>query len=131
MHRLVYALVVASSRESALLKGTTGLQTFVGQESNMADYWVTFDEDVPAVAGNGRWGDLPPVSRVDSDQGQCLLDRGRRLLEELECGELLCSEIGVFYGETGNTIRSQKDLDQLLAKNHADPLWIIPADLHY
>ena len=79
MHQIIYALVEASTREEALIRGSTTFDRLVGahpKEAAVFDYYVTFDDDRSSVAGKARWGDLPVVAPVDSHTGAALLKRG-------------------------------------------------------
>ena len=53
-----------------LSAGRITFDRLVGADPNVVavfDYYVTFDEEDTTVAGPARWGDLPVVARVDSD----------------------------------------------------------------
>ena len=79
MHKLIYALVEASDRDSALRAGKDVFNDLVGGlylGTGEFDYFVTFDETDSPVAGSARYGDLPAAARVSSDPGQELLARG-------------------------------------------------------
>lgn len=79
MHQLIHALVEAQTEESALAEATMTFDRLVGATPHGAasfDYYVTFDMDDHTTAGRNRWGDLPVAARIDSIEGQALLERG-------------------------------------------------------
>jgi hypothetical protein len=102
------------------------------------------------VAGKARWGKMPVVAPVESDDGEVLLERGweatqdefeRNLdrVSELSTEELMhnkglarhtCHNLGVhrgpslfLYDESGLGIRHREQLDSVL--NSSEQLWII------
>ncbi|EJN57290.1 hypothetical protein HSB1_42530 [Halogranum salarium B-1] len=88
MHQLIYALVEAPNRDDALASGNAAFDRLVGAGPDTAavfDYYVTFDDETTSVAGKARWGELPVVAPVDSDEGLELLERGwNATIEEFE-----------------------------------------------
>jgi hypothetical protein len=75
MHQLIYA----PSPDEALGTARTAFDQLVGADLRdvpVFDYYVTFDEAGNGISGADRWGDLPTAARVDSEEGQALLDRG-------------------------------------------------------
>ncbi|WP_256301759.1 hypothetical protein [Haloarchaeobius salinus] len=129
-------------------------------ERPVFDYYVTFDDEGAAVAGKARWGEQPVAARVDSHEGARLLKRGwdatvtefernlekvRKGLEELSVEAVMhdaelvrhaCHNLGAFrgpslhlYAQYGDGIRHRSHLDRVL--NSSEPMWIVPADVHY
>ncbi|WP_227379180.1 hypothetical protein [Haladaptatus halobius] len=79
MHQVIYALVEASTEDTALACGKAVFDRLIGAGPDNAaifDYYVTFDDERSSVAGKARCGELPVVAPVDSDEGTELLDRG-------------------------------------------------------
>lgn len=79
MHKLIYALVEASTADEALVAGKDVFQQLVGADPHsraVFDYYVTFEKSDTTVAGKARWGDLPTAAPINSEDGQELLDRG-------------------------------------------------------
>jgi hypothetical protein len=164
MHQLIYALVRAPTAEQALSRATSVFDGLTGgdlSEAPVFDYYVTFDESSSRVAGPARWGDRPTVARVDSPDGQHLLDSGweaterefhrtlgrvREALSECSDEELMgdtmarhaCRTLGAYrgpsvylYDKHGQGIRHREALDRVLDAEGEDPLWIVPADVHF
>ncbi len=79
MHQVIYALVEASTEEAAFACGKAAFDRLVGVGPDNAaifDYYVTFDDERSSIAGKARWGELPVVALVDSEDGAELLDSG-------------------------------------------------------
>ena len=163
MHMIVYTLVDAPSRDSALSAGRITFDRLVGADPNVAavfDYYVTFDEEDTTVAGPARWGDLPVVARVDSDDGERLLDRAwdateaefernlNRVKEALEnhTDEAIMRnedltrhafhQVGAYDGPSiplyDEYARGIRHRDRLdRILDDYDDCWIVPADVHY
>ena len=163
MHIIVYALVDAPSRNSALSAGCITFDRLVGADPNVAavfDYYVTFDEEDTTVAGQARWGDLPVVARVDSDDGERLLDRAweateaefernlSRVKEALEnhsdeaimrdedLARHAFHQVGAYDGPSiplyDEYARGIRHRDWLdRLLDEYDDCWIVPADVHY
>ncbi|WP_257301061.1 hypothetical protein [Haloarchaeobius sp. FL176] len=129
-------------------------------ERPVFDYYVTFDDEDAAVAGKARWGDRSVATPVESHEGARLLKRGwdatvaefernlekvRESLDEMTVEELMhdkgfvrhaCSNIGSCRGHSlflydghANGIRNRAHLNRVL--DSSEPLWIVPADVHY
>ena len=82
---VIYALVEAPTENEALATGKTVFDHLVGADphaSAVFNYYVTFDEEDTSVAGKARWGELPTVAPIDSDDGQDLLNRGWEATKE-------------------------------------------------
>ncbi|KAA9396352.1 hypothetical protein Har1130_18910 [Haloarcula sp. CBA1130] len=79
MHKIIYAIVEASTEDEAVTAGKQAFDHLVGvrpHSSAVFDYYVTFDDETTSVAGKARWGDRPTAAPIDSADGQELLDRG-------------------------------------------------------
>jgi hypothetical protein len=79
MHQVIYALVEASTEDTALACGRSAFDRLAGAGPDNAaifDYSVMFDDERSSVAGKAQWGELPVVAPVDSDDGEKLLERG-------------------------------------------------------
>ncbi|SEP16128.1 hypothetical protein SAMN04487948_11784 [Halogranum amylolyticum] len=148
MHQLIYALVEAPNRDDALASGNAAFDRLVGVGPDTAavfDYYVTFDDETTSVAGKDRWGELPVVASVDSDEGAELLERVRTAVDEFSTEELMrdkelarhaCYNLEAYrgpslflYDEYGGAIRHRDQLDRVLESD--EQVWIIPADVHY
>jgi len=78
MHKIIYALVEASTEDEAVAAGKQAFDRLVGvrpPSDAVFDYYVTFDES-STVAGQSRWGERPTAAPVDSEAGQELLEEG-------------------------------------------------------
>jgi len=125
------------------------------------DYYVTFDDESSRVAGPARWGDRPTVARIDSPAGQHLLESGweaterefhrtltrvREALAESSDEELMsdvmarhaCRTLGAYrgpsvylYDEHSQGVRHREALDRVLESADENPLWVVPADVHF
>ena len=163
MHMLIYALVDAPDRDSAFATGRITFDRLVGAEPNAAavfDYYVTFDEQDTTVAGPARWGDLPTVARVDSDDGETLLERAwetteaefernlnrvKEALEEYSDEAIMRDEdlarhafhqVGAYDGPSiplyDEYARGIRHRDRLdRILDEYNGCWIVPADVHY
>jgi hypothetical protein len=79
MHKIIYALVEASTEDEAVAAGKQAFDRLVGvrpPSGAVFDYYVTFDDETTSVAGKARWGNRPTAAPIDSEAGQELLDRG-------------------------------------------------------
>ena len=149
-----YALSAAKSVFGGLTGGDLS-------QAPVFDYYVTFDASSSRVAGPARWGDRPTVARFDLPAGQHLLDSGweatehefhrtlgrvRAELHECSDEELMgdamarhaCRTLGAYrgpsvylYDEHGQGIRHREALDRVLDTEGEDPLWVVPADVHF
>ena len=163
MHQVIYALVEASTEETALACGKAAFDRLVGAGPDNAaifDYYVMFDDERSSVAGKARWGELPVVAPVDSDNGEKLLERGweatkqefernlervRTAVTEFSDDEFMhdkdlarhaCYNLGAYRGPSLYLYTEFGDA----IRNHEhlehvldadEQLWIIPADVHY
>ncbi len=62
MHQVIYALVEASTEDTALACAKAAFDRLVGAGPDTAaifDYYVIFDDERSSVAGKARWGELP------------------------------------------------------------------------
>ncbi|WP_267643482.1 hypothetical protein [Haloarchaeobius amylolyticus] len=81
MHKLIYALVQASSTEHALANARSVFDHLVGAHPDTCpvfDYYVTFDDHEASLAGPARWGDLPVAVSAHAPAGAELIERGWR-----------------------------------------------------
>ncbi|SEO99461.1 hypothetical protein SAMN04487948_1106 [Halogranum amylolyticum] len=163
MHQLIYALVEAPNRDDALASGNAAFDRLVGIGPDTAavfDYYVTFDDETMSVAGKARWGELPVVAPVDSDEGAELLERGwsatieefernlervRAAVDEFSTEEFMrdkelarhaCYNLGAYRGPSlflyDEYGGAIRHRDQLDRVLESDEqMWIIPADVHY
>ncbi|GAA5054502.1 hypothetical protein ACFFQF_24475 [Haladaptatus pallidirubidus] len=163
MHQVIYALVEASTEDTALACGKAALDRLVGAGPDNAaifDYYVTFDDERSFVAGKARWGELPVVAPVDSDEGTELLERGweatkqefernlervRTAVTEFSDDELMhdkdlarhaCYNLGTYRGPSLYLYTEFGDAirnrEHLEHVLNADEqVWIVPADVHY
>ena len=163
MHQVIYALVEASTEETALACGKAAFDRLVGAGPDNAaifDYYVTFDDERSSVAGKARWGELPVVASIDSDDGAKLLESGweatrqefkrnlervRTAVNEFSDEELMhdkdlarhaCYNLGAYRGPS--LYLYTEFGDAIRNREHLDhvldadeQLWIIPADVHY
>ena len=70
MHMLIYVLVDAPDRDSALTASQLVFDRLVGRDptaSAVFDYYVTLDETDRSGVGGDRYTDRPSVARTDSD----------------------------------------------------------------
>ncbi|WP_137283743.1 hypothetical protein [Halorussus salinisoli] len=163
MHQIIYALVEASTQEEALAKAKTSFSRLVGvgpEAGGVFDYYVTFDDDTSMVAGKARWGELPVVALLESQEGAELLKRGwnatkeefkenleqvQEAAEEFSIEEFMhdknlarhaCHCLGAY---SGPSIYLYDEFgDGIRNREHLDhvlnkegTLWIISADVHY
>jgi hypothetical protein len=163
MHMLIYALVEAPSQDAALSNATTVFDRLVGaraQSQAVFDYYTTFDDTSATVSGPARFGDLPVATRVDSEAGQALLERGwaatkqeferhlervREGLDQYSVEEIMrdedlvrhaCHQLGAYEGSTiflyDEHATGIRHRDQLdRVLADTDDCWIVPADVHY
>ncbi|MFD1646048.1 hypothetical protein [Haloarchaeobius litoreus] len=162
MHQLIYALVEAPTEDSALAEARMTFDRLVGatpHDAAVFDYYVTFDMDGHSTAGRDRWGDLPVAARVDSMEGQALLERGwnatvaefernlekiRESICEYSTADVMrdrnlirhaCYNLGAYHGPSLYLYDRHgdgiRDPDHLERVLDTRELWIVPADVHY
>ncbi|WP_227357675.1 hypothetical protein [Haladaptatus salinisoli] len=163
MHQVIYALIEAPTEETALACAKAAFDRLVGADPDNAaifDYYVLFDDERSSVAGKARWGELPVVAPVDSDDGAQLLERGwkatkqefernlervRTVVNEFSDNEFMhdkdlarhaCYNLGAYRGPSLYLYTEFGDAirnrDHLEHVLSADKqVWIIPADVHY
>ncbi len=163
MHQVIYALVEASTEDAALACGRAAFDRLVGAGPDNAaifDYYVTFDDERSSGAGKARWGELPVVAPVDSEDGAELLERGweatkqefernlkrvRTAVTEFSDDELMhdkdlarhaCYNLGMYRGPS--LYLYTEFGDAIRNREHLghildadEQLWIIPGDVHY
>lgn len=158
---IIYAIVEASAQSQAVERGKNVFDELAGdviETDAVFGYYVCFDKPGLEVAGSDRWGDLPVAARLDSAEGQQLLNRGieetesrftenlediRQVLRNHDDEEIMLDNrlrfkfrrIGRFRGSTTPMytercvgIRNRDHLDDVIAEG--DNLWIVPADAH-
>jgi hypothetical protein len=84
MHKLIYALVEASTTDDALATGRAVFDRLTGvgtHTSAVFDSYTTFEDGPRADAARDRWADFPAAAPIDSVAGQGLVDRGWRATE--------------------------------------------------
>jgi len=94
MHKVIYALVEASTQDDALTIGKHVFDRIVNGHTyagSVFEYSVCFDREGLEVAGTDRGEDLPVAAPGDSDEGQQLLTQGWQ--ETRECFEQRLSEV--------------------------------------
>ena len=163
MHIVIYTLVEASTRDDAVATGKAVFDRLVGANPHAGavfDYFVTFDQEGTTVAGKARWGDLPVAARVNSDEGQDLLERGweatkkefernldrvKEALDELSDEEIMRDEdlarhafhqVGAYDGPSIFLYDEHgcgiRHRSQLdRIVGESDDLWVVPADVHF
>ena len=133
MHIVAYAVVSASSKEEALSRAHEVFETLIDAESNLIDYFVTFDEDGQRAAGRARFGDMPVAARVDSPEGDALASRGWTETNDTDKVTFQRDEDSdengcVMFDADANPILERSQLDALLER---DDTWIVPVDAHF
>jgi hypothetical protein len=163
MHQVIYALVEASTEDTAFACGKAAFDRHVGAGPDNAavfDYYVTFDDERSSVAGKARWGELPVIAPVDSDDGAELLERGweatkqefernlervKTAVNEFSTDELMhdkdlarhaCYNLGAY--RCLSLYLYTEFGDAIRSREHIEhvlatdeQVWIIPADVHY
>lgn len=74
MHRVIRAIVYAQNKDEALSKAKGVFEGLC--EDRIFDYHTTFDTAGSSMSGRGRWGNITPIARVDSEKGKKLVDEG-------------------------------------------------------
>jgi cell wall-associated NlpC family hydrolase len=160
---VIYALVEASSQEEALRAARGVFDRLVGDTPHLRpvfDYYVTFDREDTAFAGQARWGSLPVAAPVASPQGRELVERGwntteaaferhltevKEALDEYTDEEIMRDEgfvrhafrqLGAYVGPAITLYDQQamgiRDRDRLdELLAESDELWVVPADVHF
>jgi len=163
MHIVIYTLIEASTRDDTVATGKAVFDRLFGADPHAGavfDYYVTFDQEGTTVAGKARWGDLPVTARVNSDEGQELLERGweatksefqrnlnrvQEALDELSAGEIMRDEnlaryafhqVGAYDGPSSFLYDEHgcgiRHRGQLdRVLEESKELWIVPADVHF
>ncbi len=169
MHTLIYALVRStdefeeSPEELALETAKLAFDKLVGvgvDNTPVFDYYTTFDDSDSRVSGPARYGDMPAALKVDSEEGQQMLEKAwestvsafesnmervRRQLDELTDEEIMNDVSNSRY--LLNTTSRWKGSSVYLYNSHGqgitterdlnynlnntDGLWIVPADAHF
>ena len=75
MHMVIQAIVVATSKDAALNKARTVFEGLTG-DGNPFDYYTMFDEEGSVVSGKGRYGNIPPVLKVNTKAGKAMIAWG-------------------------------------------------------
>lgn len=73
-HQIISAIVKAENETEALEKGKEIFENLCG-EGNPFDYYTTFEGEGTVVSGKGRFGDVPAVMNVDSEEGKKWIDK--------------------------------------------------------
>lgn len=133
MHAIVYALVEGATERDALSKAKAAFDELVESDTNIIDYYATFEEEGLGVAGVDRWGDLPAAAPVNSPDGEILVDSAWKESNDTEKITFHLDEASeengvVLFDETGTHITDRETLDSFLGH---DDSWIVPADVHY
>lgn len=160
MHLVIYALVDASTEDEALAGGKSAFTQLVGSRYAPFDYYVTFEQEGTIVAGKARWGDLPIAAKLDSSDGQELLEvawtaterefernlkKVRDGLSDLDDEEIMqgtdlvrycCHALGAYRGPSVRlyTEHGEGIRDAAHLESMLERLetpWIVPADVHY
>jgi hypothetical protein len=160
---VIYTLVEASTRDDAVATGKAVFDRLVGADPHggaVFDYFATFDQEGTTMAGKARWGGLPVAARVDSNEGQELLERGwdatksefqrnlnrvQEALDELSDDEIMRDEnlarhafhqVGAYDGPSiflyNEYANGIRHREQLdRVLEESEDLWIVPADVHF
>lgn len=80
MHMVIRVIVGAADDEEALEQAKETLGTLV--ERGDFDYYTTFDMDGHGMAGKDRWGELPVVASIESEEGKKLFEDGFKYTEK-------------------------------------------------
>jgi len=79
MHTIIYAIVVAESKEDALGLGKSVFDQLVGvgqHSTPVFDYYTTFDDHSSTVSGPARYGEKPSAVPINDPRGARMLHRG-------------------------------------------------------
>ena len=75
MHMIIRAIVYSDNKEDALEKGKEVINNMC-DENGKFDYATFFDEGENGISGVSRWGEIPPVCEVTSEEGKKLIKEG-------------------------------------------------------
>jgi len=78
MHKVIYAIVEASTKNDALTIGNHVFNRVVNGQTYTAsvfDYYVCSNRDGLRLAASDRSEDIPPAAPVDSEEGQQMVER--------------------------------------------------------
>lgn len=160
---IIYAIVDASAQDEALAAGRAVFDRLVGTTPygrTVFDYYVTFDTDETAVAGQARWGKRPVAAPVGSQDGAAMLEQGweatktefernldcvKEALETLSDDEIMRGvdlsrhafyRVGAYDGPSiflyDEYANGIRHRDQLdRVLDEGENLWIVPADVHF
>jgi len=103
-HKVIYLIVEAIHEKEAWVKGNILRELLI--EENIYDYGKFFNEDSP-VSGASRWGQLVPIARLDTTEGNQLLQDGlnsikRQFLDALKNAKETMEEYNdeeLYYGK--------------------------------
>ena len=73
-HQIISAIVEAQDEKEALENGKEIFENLCG-EGKPFDYYTTFEGEGTVVSGKDRWGGVPAVIKVDSDEGKKWIDK--------------------------------------------------------
>jgi hypothetical protein len=81
MHKIIY-LIVKGKDESEAWKNLEELRYQICDEKKWYDYGSFFtEEDSSAVSGKGRWGNLVPIAKLNSKDGNLHLKNAFKTIE--------------------------------------------------
>lgn len=150
MHHIMMMIVEATSKREALRKAKSLMETMSGSS---IDYGTFFDEKGHGIAGKDRWGPMEPVVKLQSKKGaEYLLHALEAMYDEfldnikevkikidrpnealfldrhflLKCKWVYDSQ---WLYHDGMSLHLE-DLNQLLADERPDDLYIVPVDVH-
>lgn len=126
--RLVVAVVEASSDYAAIAKGAaacTLISRCTTEQIDRCQLVYDFDEP-PSAFLTERWGDLPAVTRADSDAGRGLLATARQRTTRGRENDADRDRTTYLYDEAGDGVQTP-DLFDTLERNTTDPIWLVPA----
>lgn len=128
MHHIIRMIVYEKTKEKALERAKQVFnERLVGENGGKFDYGTFFDDD----DGSARWGNLPPVERVDSKAGKKLVDDGFKIIKKEfeENVSIMRNLMKMFSNEElfeGKIIDKNKEiLEELEEKNELkdNPYW--------
>ena len=74
---VIRAIVYAQSKDEAFKKATSIFEQLC-ENQNPFDYFTTFAEEGSRVSCKGMWGNIIPIAKADSPEGQELIEEGMK-----------------------------------------------------
>lgn len=159
MHMVIRAVVPAESGNEAMGKASSVFDNLV--EFDVFDYYTTFDETNPTMSGRARYGELPTVRQIESDEGRKLVEDGwffqqeekteniiriRELMDKYSLDELVdtnpemfqyyCYLVGQYKGSSIFLYNEWTEAISTITQyediwEKEEQMWVVPADVHY